>query len=90
MKIGGATINTFLTVIGAIITIGGGIAAIDKWIVKPIQFMTKELEKIDKLDEGQKVLMKATAQTMEHIISGNNIDELKVEYDNLIDYCIDK
>lgn len=79
---------TTLEMIGVITAIGGAIAAIDKWIVQPLKHITSKLDKIEKIEEGQKILMRAQAQTMEHLISGNNVNELKEQYDKLLDYAI--
>ena len=80
--------ETFLIVCGGVITVGGAIAALNQWVIKPINEISKKLEKVDKLEEGLRVLMRAQAQTMEHLISGNNIDELRLHYEKLLDYCI--
>ena len=77
-----------LQICGIIVSVAGAITAINKWIVQPLKHICLKLEKIEKIEEGQKVLMRAQAQTMEHLISGNNVKQLREQYDKLIDYAI--
>ena len=78
----------FLQICGIIASVAGAVTAINKWIVQPLKHICLKLEKIEKIEEGQKVLMRAQAQTMEHLISGNNVKQLREQYDKLIDYAI--
>ena len=66
-----------LQICGIIVSVAGAITAINKWIVQPLKHITSKLDKIEKIEEGQKVLMRAQAQTMEHLISGNNVKQLR-------------
>ena len=77
-----------LQICGIIASVAGAITAINKWIVQPLKHICLKLEKIERIEEGQKVLMRAQAQTMEHLISGNNVKQLREQYDKLIDYAI--
>lgn len=81
--------NTILIVCGAIVTISGAIAAVGKWVVKPINKISQKIESVDKMEKNQKALMRAQAQTMEHLISGNNVDQLRDEYNKLLQCIID-
>lgn len=82
--------NIVLIVCGAIVTIAGAIAAIGKWIVKPINSIVDKLEKVDKMEECQKMIMKSQSDILQHIITGNHIDILKDDYDNMVNYLIEK
>ena len=77
-----------LQICGIIASVAGAITAVNKWIVQPLKHITSKLEKIEKIEEGQRILMRAQAQTMEHLISGNNVKKLREQYDKLIDYAI--
>ena len=77
-----------LQICGIIASVAGAITAINKWIVQPLKHITSKLDKIEKIEEGQRILMRAQAQSMEHLISGNNVDKLREQYDKLLDYAI--
>lgn len=71
-------------------TITGAIVAVNKLIIKPLHEIINKFSEIDKIDDGLRKVMKAQAQTMEHLITGNNIDQLKKEFEDLMDYAINK
>lgn len=74
---------------GIITGIGGAITVIKNTIIKPLQNISNRIQKLDKIEEGQIILMKSTASLMEHIITGNHIEKLKEDYDNLITFNIE-
>ena len=77
-----------LQICGIIASVAGAVTAINKWVVQPLKHITSKLDKIEKIEEGQRILMRAQAQSMEHLISGNNVDKLREQYDKLLDYAI--
>ena len=83
------TLDNLIYICGIVAAAGGAIGIINKYIVKPIQEILKAVERIDKLDCNQKILMKSTASLMEHIVTGNHIEKLKEDYEKLIENCID-
>lgn len=78
-----------LLVCGTITAIGGAAAVVVKAIIKPLQKISKDIEQLERVSEGQIILMKSTASLMEHIITGNHIDKLKEDYDKLITFNIE-
>ena len=82
--------ETIIIVCAGLTTITGDIVAINKLIIKPLHDITNKFNEIDKIDDGLRKVMKAQAQTMEHLITGNNIDQLKKEFEDLMDYAINK
>ena len=50
-----------LQICSIIISVAGAIAALKKWIVDPLDNITSKLDKIEKIEEGQKILMRAQA-----------------------------
>ena len=82
--------ETIIIVCAGLTTITGAIVAVNKLIIKPIHEITNKFNEIDKIDEGLHRVMKAQAQTMEHLITGNNIEQLKKEIKNLMDYANNK
>lgn len=77
-----------LEIIGIITAAGGAIAALDKWVVKPLKHICSKLDKIEKIEEQQKVIMRRLAQVMEHLITGNNVEQLRDQYNKLLDTAI--
>lgn len=82
--------ETIIIVCAGVTTITGAIVAVNKLIIKPLHDITNKFNEIDKIDEGLRRVMKAQAQTMEHLITGNNIDQLKKEFEDLMEYAINK
>lgn len=82
--------EAIIIVCAGITTITGAIVAVNKLIIKPIHEITNKFNEIDKIDDGLRKVMKAQAQTMEHLITGNNIDQLKKEFEDLMEYAINK
>lgn len=82
--------DTVLIVCGVISAIGGAGAVVYKYIIKPIAYMSDKFELVETIHQGQKVLMFSTASIMEHIITGNHIEKLKDDYEELIKFNIDK
>lgn len=92
----------FLTLCGAIITIGGAAALIIKlynWKKKPDkdakEMIKKHSEQLDndnkrlkELEEGNKVMMQAMLALMSHALDGNHTDELRKAHDTLKEYLI--
>ena len=73
--------ETIIIVCAGVTTITGAIVAVNKLIIKPIHDITNKFNEIDKINEGLHKVMKAQAQTMEHLITGNNIDQLRKEFE---------
>lgn len=82
--------ETVLMICGIISAIGAAGAVIYKVIVKPFEYIIKRLDVVDDIRDGQKVLMFSTASIMEHIITGNHIEKLKDDYEELIKFNIDR
>ena len=82
--------ETIIIVCAGLTTITGGIVAVNKLIIKPIHDITNKFNEIDKIDEGLHKVMKAQAQTMEHLITGNNVEQLRKEFEDLMEYAINK
>lgn len=82
--------EAIIIVCAGITTITGAIVAVNKLIIKPLHDITNKFNEIDKIDEGLHKVMKAQAQTMEHLITGNNIEQLRKEFEDLMDYAINK
>lgn len=82
--------ETIIIVCAGVTTITGAIVAVNKLIIKPLHDITNKFNEIDKIDDGLRKVMKAQAQTMEHIITGNNIEQLKKEFEDLMEYAINK
>ena len=82
--------EAIIIVCAGLTTITGAIVAVNKLIIKPIHDITNKFNEIDKIDDGLRKVMKAQAQTMEHLITRNNIDQLKKEFEDLMEYAINK
>ena len=82
--------ETIIIVCAGVTTITGAIVAVNKLIIKPLHDITNKFNEIDKIDEGLHKVMKAQAQTMEHLITGNNIEQLRKEFEDLMEYAINK
>lgn len=82
--------EAIIIVCAGLTTITGAIVAINKLIIKPIHDITNKFNEIDKIDEGLHKVMKAQAQTMEHLITGNNVEQLRKEFEDLMEYAINK
>ena len=82
--------ETIIIVCAGLTTITGAIVAVNKLIIKPIHQITNKFNEIDKIDEGLHKVMKAQAQTMEHLITGNNVEQLRKEFEDLMEYAINK
>ena len=82
--------ETIIIVCAGLTTITGAIVAVNKMIIKPIHDITNKFNEIDKIDEGLHKVMKAQAQTMEHLITGNNVEQLRKEFEDLMEYAINK
>ena len=92
----------FLAMCGSIATIAGAVIVIYKLYQKAKQpdserdKMMKEHEKkldncthrLDSVEDGMAVLMRATLAMMNHIINGDSIDEMKKASDDIQDYLI--
>ena len=75
--------ETIIIVCAGVTTITGAIVAVNKLIIKPLHDITNKFN-------GLRKVMKAQAQTMEHLITGNNIEQLRKEFEDLMDYAINK
>lgn len=82
--------EAIIIVCAGLTTITGAIVAVNKLIIKPIHDITNKFNEIDKIDEGLHKVMKAQAQTMEHLITGNNVEQLRKEFEDLMEYAINK
>lgn len=82
--------ETILLVCGIVSTVGAAGAVIYKGIIKPFNYIIDKLDTVDEIKEGQKVLMKSTASMMEHIITGNHVEKLKNDYEELINFNINR
>lgn len=95
-------LQIFLTICGAIITIGGAAAIISKAIEKrkkpdkdAAEMLKKHSEQLDndnrrlkELEEGNKVIMQALLAIMSHELDGNHTDDLRKAHDTLKEYLI--
>lgn len=92
----------FLAMCGSIVTIGGAGVVIYKLYKRAKEpdnerdKMMKEHEKkldncthrLDSVEDGMAVLMRATLAMMNHIINGDSIDEMKKASDDIQEYLI--
>ena len=51
---------------------------------------SKDLKRIESIEEGNKVMQKSMLALLKHAIDGNNVDELRKQAQALQDYLIDK
>ena len=77
-----------LQICGIIASVAGAVTAINKWIVQPLKHITSKLEKIEKIEEGQRILIRSEASTLQHIITGDHIEELKKHQEELFDFIL--
>ena len=52
--------------------------------------LTDNSERIESLEEGNRIICKALLAIMSHEINGNSIDKLQKAYDDMNDYLVDK
>ena len=82
-----------IAIMGAIVLLGNVIKVIKEWS-KPGMSMSETVkdhgERIETLEEGNKIVCKALLAIMSHEINGNSIDKLQKAYDELNDYLVDK
>ena len=95
-------IQIFLTICGAIITVGGAGTVVMKMIDKrrkpnkDAQEMLKKHQdlldndnkRLKELEEGNKVMMQAMLALMSHALDGNHTTELQRAHDDLKEYLI--
>lgn len=93
-------VNDFLLICTSISVIWGAIKVI-KEIRKPhedlknqvhtnTEHLNSDIQRLDDIERGQKMLMNSVIILMDHIISGNSIDKLKEARDKMKDFLINK
>lgn len=60
------------------------------WQMETDQKLDKDKKRIDSLEEGNVVLIKAISAMLSHEITGNSIDKLKEARDQLTTYLIER
>ena len=88
-----------LAILAFIVLIGNVVKTIREW-TKPGQTVAQwradmdesvkdNSERIKKVEDGNKIIMKALMAIMNHEINGNSVDKLKASLQELNDYLID-
>lgn len=54
------------------------------------EHFSKDLKRIESIEEGNKVMQKAMLALLKHAIDGNNVEDLRRASKDLQDYLIDK
>lgn len=81
--------ETMILICSGVAAAGAATSAVSKWIVKPLQKLNEKIEKLERIEEGQKLLMKSNATVLQHIITGNHINKLEEDYEKLINFNIE-
>ena len=82
-----------IAIMGFIVLVGNVVKVIKEWS-KPGMNITEKIkdhdERVESLEDGQKIICKALMAIMSHEINGNSIDKLQKAYDDMNEYLIDK
>ena len=89
-----------LAICGAVVLVGNAIKTVGGWL-QPVadrderierveDFLTKDKERLDDMEETYKLLLEAISQLIEHEISGNDIDGLRAVHKKLTKWLIDR
>lgn len=89
-----------LALMAFVVLLGNVIKTIKEWR-KPVvneaewkrdvdETLKDNSERIESLEEGNRVICKALMAMMSHEINGNSIDKLQKAYDDMNDYLIEK
>lgn len=89
-----------IALMGFVILLGNVIKTIKEWSKPGMSekewkqnvdsTLTDNSERIESLEEGNRVICKALMAIMSHEINGNSIDKLQKAYDDMNEYLIDK
>ena len=60
----------------------------DQWRTEMDESMKDNTDRLTKVEDGNKVIMKALMAIMKHEINGNSVDKLQTALDELSDYLI--
>lgn len=63
--------------------------SVSQWRADMDEKMTDNTDRIKKVEDGNKVIMKALIAMMNHEINGNSVDKLQKALSELNDYLID-
>lgn len=89
-----------IALMGFVILLGNVIKTIKEWSKPGMSekewkqnvdsTLTDNSERIESLEEGNRIICKALLAIMSHEINGNSIDKLQKAYDDMNDYLVDK
>lgn len=79
-----------INILGIIAAIGTALGVIYKYILHPMEQLSRAVERIAVLDESNKMVLECLLAIMNNIITGNNVDKLKDKRDELEHFCIKK
>ena len=89
-----------IALMGFVILLGNVIKTIKEWSKPGLSerewkqnvdsTLTDNSERIESLEEGNRIICKALLAIMSHEINGNSIDKLQKAYDDMNDYLVDK
>lgn len=79
-----------INILGLIAAIGTALGVIYKYILHPMEQLSRAVERIAVLDESNKMVLECLLAIMNNIITGNNVDKLKDKRDELEHFCIKK
>ena len=60
----------------------------DQWRTEMDESMKDNTDRLTKVEDGNKIIMKALMAIMKHEINGNSVDKLQMALDELNDYLI--
>ena len=82
-----------IAIMGFIVLLGNVVKVIKEW-GRPKMDINQKIkdheDRVESLEEGNKVICKALMAIMSHEINGNSVDKLQKAYDEMNEYLIEK